>query len=408
MSDQPNVVAAVQQRGFFGGGEPKEMAPRTFHVPTMANSASLVTDDGIVMVDCGVVQVGPYIHEKVRAYTDAPLHTVIYSHGHVDHCMGLQPWLAEGRPTIVAHENVAPRFDRYLRTIGLQEHINKIQFGFADMKWPADYVYPDVTYQDRMTLNIGGEAFDLHHGKGETDDATWVWAADRGILLTGDFWISCVPNCGNPQKVQRYPEEWVTALQTMIPLGAELLLPGHGPAIQGADKVRRALSDAANYLISIIDQTLAAMNEGMEHDEIVARVKAPAEFADTPYLQPVYDRPEFIVRNLIRRHWGWWDGYPSNLLPATQREQAREIASLSGGASKLVERANDLAGSGSPDDLALACHLAEWAVLAEPGNPDAQAAVRDLFRRRANDESSLMGRGIFMHAVRQAKQALGE
>jgi alkyl sulfatase BDS1-like metallo-beta-lactamase superfamily hydrolase len=231
-----------------------------------------------------------------------------------------------------------------------------------------------------------------------------VWAADRGILLTGDFWISCVPNCGNPQKVQRYPEEWVTALQTMIPLGAELLLPGHGPAIEGADEVRRALSDASNYLTSIIDQTLAAMNEGMEHDEIVARVKSPAEFADTPYLQPVYDRPEFIVRNLIRRHWGWWDGYPANLLPSTERERAREFVSLAGGAAKVVERAHALADS----DMAMACHLAEWAALAEPDNSDAQACVRDLFKRRANDETSLMGRGIFMHAVRQAKRALGD
>ena len=146
------------------------------------------------------------------------------------------------------------------------------------------------------------------------------------------------------------------------------------------------------------------MNEGLTHDEIVARVKAPEKFADTPYLQPVYDRPEFIVRNLIRLHWGWWDGYPANLMPASERAQATEIASLAGGVGKLVERARALAET----DIAMACHLAEWAVLAEPENNDAQACVRDLFRQRANDESSLMGRGIFMHAVREAKKALGD
>jgi glyoxylase-like metal-dependent hydrolase (beta-lactamase superfamily II) len=404
MSDQPSVVAAVQQRGFFGGGEPKEMASRTFHVPTMANSTAFVTDDGIVLVDCGVVQVGPHIHSHVREYTDEPLHTVVYTHGHVDHCMGLAPWLEEGRPRVVAHENVPKRFNRYLRTVGLQEHINKIQFGFEDMRWPTDYVFPDVTYEDSLSLRVGGELFELHHGKGETDDATWVWAADRGILASGDFWISCVPNCGNPQKVQRYPEEWVTAFEQMIPLGAELLLPGHGPAIEGASEVREALSDAADYLRSIIEQTYAAMNEGLEHDEIVARVKTPTEFADRPYLQPVYDRPEFIVRNLIRLHWGWWDGYPAHLMPSTEREQAREIASLAGGASKLAARARELASS----DIALACHLAEWAALAEPDNREVQETVRDLFKQRANDESSLMGRGIYMHAVREAKKALGD
>ena len=116
----------------------------------MANSPSFVTDDGIVMVDCGVVQVGPHIHKHVREYTDEPLHTVVYTHGHVDHCMGLAPWLEEGRPRVVAHENVPQRFNRYLRTVGLQEHINKIQFGFEDMRWPTDYVFPDVTYDDHL------------------------------------------------------------------------------------------------------------------------------------------------------------------------------------------------------------------------------------------------------------------
>ena len=404
MSDQPSVVDAVRQRGFFGGGDPSEVASRTFHVPTMANSTAFVTDDGIVLVDCGVVQVGPHIHGAVRGYTDAPLHSVVYTHGHVDHCMGLAPWLEEGKPSVVAHENVAPRFDRYLKTVGLQEHINKVQFGFENLRWPTDYIYPDTTYRDSLELTIGGERFELRHGKGETDDATWVWTPERGVLCTGDFWISCVPNCGNPQKVQRYPEEWVQAFEQMIPLGAEILLPGHGPAISGAKDVERALTDAAAYLRSVIDQTLAALNEGLPHDEIVARVKPPAEFADRAYLQPIYDRPEFIVRNLIRLHGGWWDGYASNLMPATESEQAREIASLAGGVEKLVARARELASS----DMELACHLAEWAALAEPSNKDAQECVLDLFTQRAGDESSLMGRGIFMHAVREAKRALGD
>jgi glyoxylase-like metal-dependent hydrolase (beta-lactamase superfamily II) len=404
MTEQPSVVDAVRSRGFFGGGDPKEVGPRTFHVPTMANSTAFVTDDGILLVDCGVVQVGPHIHSAVRSYTDAALHSVVYTHGHVDHCMGLAPWLKEGKPNVVAHEDVPRRFDRYLRTIGLQEHINAVQFGFEDLRWPTDYVYPDTTYRDSLDLTIGGERFELRHGKGETDDATWVWAPERGVLCTGDFWISCVPNCGNPQKVQRYPEEWIKAFEQMIPLGAETLLPGHGPLITGAADVRRALDDAASYLRSIVDQTMAALNEGLPHDEIVARVKPPAEFSDRPYLQPIYDRPEFIVRNLIRLHGGWWDGYASNLMPATESEQAREIATLAGGVDKLVARARELAES----DIDVACHLAEWAALAEPKNKSAQECVRDLFTLRAGDESSLMGRGIFMHAVREAKRALGE
>jgi alkyl sulfatase BDS1-like metallo-beta-lactamase superfamily hydrolase len=91
-------------------------------------------------------------------------------------------------------------------------------------------------------------------------------------------------------------------------------------------------------------------------------------------------------------------------MPSTETERAREITALAGGVDNLVARARALAET----DIALACHLAEWAVLADPDNREAQACVRDLFRARADEESSLMGRGIFMHAVREAKKALGE
>ena len=54
---------------------------------------------------------------------------------------------------------------------------------------------------------------------------------DRGkVLFAGDMFIWASPNCGNPQKVQRYAEEWAAALRTMAALDAELLLPGHGLA----------------------------------------------------------------------------------------------------------------------------------------------------------------------------------
>ena len=57
------------------------------------------------------------------------------------------------------------------------------------------------------------------HAKGETDDATWVWAADRSIVSGGDLLAGILPNCGNPQKVQRYPEEWADALEAIASVG---------------------------------------------------------------------------------------------------------------------------------------------------------------------------------------------
>ena len=94
-------------------------------------------------------------------------------------------------------------------------------------------------YRLHHTLEVGGETWELHHDKGETDDATWVWNPGRKVLCTGDLFIWASPNCGNPQKVQRYPREWAIGLRKMADLGAEVLLPGHGFPILGADRIER-------------------------------------------------------------------------------------------------------------------------------------------------------------------------
>src|SRR5439155_26455131 len=128
----------------------------------------------------------------------------------------------------------------------------------------------------------------------------------------------------------------------MAGLGAEVLLPGHGWPVIGADRIRQALIDTADLLDSLHDQTVALMNEGARLDDIVHTVQAPAHLLDRPYLQPVYDEPEFVGRNVWRLYGGWYDGNPAHLKPAPEGRVAAEVAALAGGASRLAERARAL------------------------------------------------------------------
>ncbi|MBE1583438.1 hypothetical protein ACFPOI_31940 [Nonomuraea angiospora] len=54
------------------------------------------------------------------------------------------------------------------------------------------------------------------------------------------------PSCGNPQKAQRYPREWVHALHRMAAMDAEIMLPGHGVPVFGRDRIRQALLERPN------------------------------------------------------------------------------------------------------------------------------------------------------------------
>ncbi len=387
-----------------------EVADRTAFNTAFGNSCAFATDDGLLLVDTGNEVFARANHERIRGWSTDRAHTVVFTHGHIDHVLGLGPFEEEAAangwaaPHVVAHELMPARFERYVLTAGYNGVINQRQFQFPVPYWPTEYRQPDELYRDHLTLTVGGETWELHHDKGETDDATWVWNPGRKVLCTGDLFIWASPNCGNPQKVQRYPREWAIGLRKMAAKGAEVLLPGHGFPIIGADRVSQALGDTAELLESLVAQTLEMMNAGARLDDIVHAVRAPAHLLDKPYLKPVYDEPEFVVRNLWRLYGGWYDGNPANLKPAPDAVLAAEVAALAGGAGVLASRAQELAAAG---DLRLAGHLAEMAALAAPDDTGVHAARAEVFGRRAAEERSTMSKGVFAWAQRESQAQAG-
>jgi alkyl sulfatase BDS1-like metallo-beta-lactamase superfamily hydrolase len=161
-------------------------------------------------------------------------------------------------------------------------------------------------------------------------------------------------------------------------------------------------------LESLAAQTIALMNEGVRLNDILHTVRAPADLIEKPYLRPIYDDPEFIVRNVWRLYGGWYDGNPAELKPARTSALATEVATMAGGADVLARRAIELASSGSDDDLRLAGHLAEYAALAAPDSATTHRARAEVFRRRANAESSLMAKGVFSWAEAESLRRADE
>lgn len=296
-----------------------------------------------------------------------------------------------------SHEDVTTNFRRYERTLGWNTAINQRQFALPveGFRWPDTYRYPDVTYRDHHTFTQGELTFELHHACGETDDATWTFVPERKVLHPGDLFIWAVPNAGNPQKVQRFASDWAKALRDMAACGAEIMLCGHGLPIFGADQVHRALTDTADLLDAIETQTLELMNRGVTLDRVVHAVEIPERLRELPYLQPVYDHPQFLVRNVWRRYGGWYDGEPDNLLPAPRAEQAREWVTLAGGLDAVLERARALAADGNHR---MACHLVEFAVLFDPGSAHAHETRSAVYAERSTGQVSSMARNILGHA----------
>jgi alkyl sulfatase BDS1-like metallo-beta-lactamase superfamily hydrolase len=294
-----------------------EVRPGTAFVASFGNVSVFQTASGLVLVDTGARHFAAANHGLIRDCSELPVHTAIYTHGHVDHVFGIEPFEVEAeaggwdRPRVVAHENVPARFDRYRRTAGYNEIINRRQFQAPGLRWPREYRYPDIFGADRITL---------------------------------------------------------------------------------------ALTETAEVLESLESQALDLINRGATLADVLESVQPPPALQERPYLRPIYDEAEFVVRNIWRLYTGWWDGNPAHLKPAAEAQLAAELADLAGGPGRLAERALELAGTG---DLRLAGHLAELARRAAPDDPGVAQAYHLVNTRRAESEASTMSRGIFAWAARK-------
>jgi len=396
-----------EEAKFFWSGGPIELADRTWFASQVSGLTAFETDDGIVLVDSGTQMLASGLAAMIRQKSEAPIHTAIFTHGHVDHAYGLSAFLSEGQdtPVVIGHEAMPARFARYEATAAHNKAVNARQFGgtvSADTgaEWVSPLIPPNRLYADELTIEVGGVTFELYHARGETDDHTWVYCPERKVLCPGDLIIWGVPNAGNPQKVQRYPWDWAAALRAMAAKEPASLAPGHGgPVIDDTELVGRILTETADYLELIVERTLAVLEAGSPpHVDIVHAVELPQ--TDSPWLQPVYDEGQFIVRNVIRFFGGWFSGRPSELKPAPRADLAKAVAELAGGALALAATATEMAAAG---DLAVACHLADFALEADPSDEATREAVAAIYDQRADTETSLMAVNLMNSAAAYAR-----
>ena len=420
----PEILPAIQRGGAFGGtfsraiatdifkaseegiadarrlSRIEQVAPRTWiiYLP-LVNVVAFETDDGLVLVDAGMAAAGPVIRELIASVTDTPIHTIIYTHCHVDHAYGTWALIADN-PVIVSQADLPACFDRYIELPGsLAKYM-----GQPVESLPAsrdDLVYPTQIFRDEMTLTVGGEDFILRARRGETDDQLYVWVPSRRALATADYYQGFLPNTGNGKRVQRYPEEWAGALREMASENAELLLPAHGEALTDPELIQENLTVLAEALEWVIAHTKTELNKGIRQDLVYRSLDVPDYLLTHPTLKQQYVSWEDISKMVMRRYVGWWDDIPSHWTSASFDEQAAAITELAGGVEALDARARELIET----DIVMASHMADWAWFGNPGDPVAQRLLIDVYAHRiVNTESNTQEILAWLEAMTQARR----
>jgi glyoxylase-like metal-dependent hydrolase (beta-lactamase superfamily II) len=69
----------------YWSGGPFEVAPRTWFVSNFSGVTAFETEAGLVLIDSGTERLAPGMAAQLRVKTQAPVHTAIFTHGHLDH-----------------------------------------------------------------------------------------------------------------------------------------------------------------------------------------------------------------------------------------------------------------------------------------------------------------------------------
>ena len=304
----------AQHHPFNQFGELAEISPTTAFVAAFANASAFRTDAGLVVVDTSSPFLCEKVHETLRTWSHDRLDTAVFTHGHIDHCFGVELYEAEAeaegwrRPAVVAHEAITARFDRYVETAGYNGIINQRQFRTAEPFWPTEYRYPDETYRARLDLDVGGETLRApsrarrdrrpHLGLGPGAQG----AVHRRPLHLGVAQL-------------RQPAEGA-ALRDRVgpsaPRDGRARTRGPAARARAADRRRRARAQALTETAALLEylhvETIRMMNEGARLDDIVHAVTAPTNLLAQPYLRPDLRRARVRgaqrlapLRRLVRR-----------------------------------------------------------------------------------------------------------
>ena len=369
-----------------------EVSDKLAFIKNFGNVAVFKDGSKGLLIDTGMGVSSNQVINKLKEWGIDEIEYIIYTHGHVDHVGGtdlIAKAFKNDFLQVVSHEKVVERFDRYKKTIGYNGIINQRQFGLPAPVFPNEFRYPDITYKENYEINFYDSVINLTHGKGETDDATYLYSEKEDAIFTGDFFIWSLPNAGNPSKAQRYVGSWGEVLKDMSQYNAEFLFPGHGPLIQGKDTIKEILLNTSNCLLWIEESVLKLMNQGSTLRNIQDKITLPDEF-NQPYLVSSYDDFSFLINSVWRQYGGWYSGIPSELKPPSLFDMGSAYIDMAGGKENLLMFLQSLLAENK---------YKEASVLI-----DSISAVEPVFYRDikneiysflADHESSLMAKGIY-------------
>ncbi len=219
----------------------------------ISNAAFVVTPAGVVVVDAlGSPALARELVAAIGKLTTQPIRHVVVTHYHADHIYGLQVFKDLGA-TITAHQSGRAYLHSDTARLRLQASREELA-PWIDAQ--TRLVGADRWITEPMRFTLGGVDFVLQPaGPAHTPEDLVVVLPQQQLLIAGDLvFRGRVPFVG-----QADSGRWIEALDRLLAMRVQTIVPGHGPVSTRAESdlmltrdyllhLRATMGDAARNL----------------------------------------------------------------------------------------------------------------------------------------------------------------
>jgi cyclase len=226
-----------------------------------ANALVVVTSQGVVVIDTGNNQPETRnILKNIQAVTKQPVRYVVITQNHGDHIGGTP--LFSPPATVILHDRVAKEWKSWKPHLvkAWRKRFPERAEALKDFN-PTDTV---VSFNDRMTLNLGGKVIELIYVDDKYNPGDiGVWLPQSGVLHAG--FVGYKERHPDIRPDYSHGTTWgmLKQLEAFVLLKPKFVIPGHGPISDTKD-----LQAMIDYLTIARQRVRGMMNKGMPLAEI--------------------------------------------------------------------------------------------------------------------------------------------